>query len=73
MNQIFQIFISGCDDPDIDGDHAVTAQTHDFPFLQNPQKPSLKIEGDFGDLIQKDGAIVGNFEKTGLAALSGTR
>ena len=66
--QLLQISVGGGNDPDVDGDDFAVAQPHDFPLLQYPQQPPLEAQRDFGNFIQKDRSVMGNFEKTGLSA-----
>ena len=39
-HQIFQIFVGGCDDPDVDGDDPAVTQPHDLTLLED-----RKVEG----------------------------
>ena len=70
-DQRLQVLVGGRDHPDIDGSHLTVPQPHDLPLLQDPQQPPLKSQGDLRDLVQKDGAVVGDLKQARLTAPGG--
>ena len=69
LHHLQQIAVGGADDPDVHRDDRVVPHPADLLFLQDPEQRGLKFQGQFADLVQKDGAAVGRFKQAGLAAL----
>jgi len=63
---LFQIFVSGRDDPRVDGDLLGAAQPADPFFLQRAQQLDLHGRGGLGNLVQEQRAAVGDFEQSPL-------
>ncbi len=68
-NESMQFPVGGCYDADVHGHHFTVTETHDLPFLDHAQQPSLQIGRELGNLVEKDGTLVSQLEKTDLAAL----
>ena len=66
-----QILVGGGDDAHVHRDHPASAHPADLFFLQDPQQPPLKSQGDLRDLVQKDGAVVGDLKQARLTAPGG--
>src|SRR5205807_6257111 len=60
MNGNLQVAIGGSDDPDVNGNRLGAAHRADLLFLQRPQQLGLQVHWKFANLIQKNGAAVGN-------------
>ena len=59
-----EISVGGCDDADVDGNFAGAADGTHGAFLQNAQQLDLHRHGHLADFVQKDGALVGDFEES---------
>ena len=62
IDALFQVAIGSGDDADIHLDGAVAADAFKFTFLQNAQKLGLQGGRNFADLVQEDGATMGEFK-----------
>ena len=62
LNLFFKIFIGGADHAYIHGDGFFSAYFFKGAFLKEPQQLYLQKFGQFGDFIQKNGAIVRQLE-----------
>src|ERR1700722_19967572 len=67
---LFQVFIGGRYDPDIQRDTFSAANPLYLFFLQDPEQLDLKVDWHFADLIQEYGAAAGLF-KFSYALLAG--
>src|SRR3546814_16194955 len=54
--------VGGRHHPHIEFDRARGAQPFEFAVLQHPQQFGLLFGGDVGDLVEKQGAAIGEFE-----------
>ena len=66
-----QIAVRGGDDAGVDLDGAAAADAGDLPLLEDAQELGLGGEGQLADLVEEDGALVGDLEETGLALAVG--
>ncbi|KAF5032439.1 hypothetical protein DSECCO2_617260 [anaerobic digester metagenome] len=64
---LLQVLVCGGDDLHVHGDGAPTADPHDLPVLQHTQQIDLHGQRHLADLVQKQGARVGQFELAGTA------
>jgi len=64
--------VAGRDDPDIDGNAPDTAAPGNLPLLDDLKQFDLKIQGQFGNFIQKDGSLLGDFKEPFLDFVPGT-
>src|SRR6266849_4304053 len=63
-NEREEIDVRGGDDADVHFDLFGAAETHEFAFLNNAQELGLRFGTDGGDFVEKDGALIGDFEET---------
>src|SRR6266702_2567472 len=61
-HRFFEIFVGRRDDAHVALDGMVAADTLEFLFLQYAQKLGLEGGRDFADLVEKNRALVGEFE-----------
>ena len=66
-----QVLVGGGDDAHVHRDHPAAAHPADLLLLQDPQQLHLGLPGDLADLVQKQGAAVGQFEHALPAAPGG--
>src|SRR6185295_9007191 len=59
--------VGGRDQPEVDGDQLAAADPHDLPFLEHPQQLDLELGVQLADLIEEQGAAVGELELADLA------
>ena len=71
LHHLPEVLVGGRDHPDIHRNHLFAAQAEHLALLQSPQKPQLDVHGNLPDLIQKQGALVGQFEHALFPAASG--
>ena len=57
-----QVAIGGGDDADVDGDGGGAAHAIELALLQDPEQFYLGLRGKFADLVEEDGAAVGELE-----------
>ncbi len=57
-----QVAVGGGDDADVGLGRVLGAQPHELALLQHPQQLGLHGEGHLADLVQQQGAAVGQFE-----------
>src|SRR5205823_4956224 len=62
-----QVAVGGGDDPDVDVDGALTADPLEFALLQDPEQLELERRGDVADLVEQQGAAMGQLEAPELA------
>ncbi len=67
-----EVGIGRGDDPHINGNGVVTADTINLPFLDDPQELRLQMYIHFSDLIQQKRPVIGQFELAELS-LAGSR
>lgn len=65
------VLVGGGDHAHIHGDDQIASHADHFFFLEDPEKPDLKVEGHLTDLIQEKGAFVGQLKKALLSVLVG--
>ena len=65
-----QVPVGGRDDPNVDVDVVVPSQACEFRVLQHLEEHCLEARRHLADLVQKDGAGVGEFELPVLARRS---
>ncbi len=70
---VVEILVGGGDDAHVDADGLGVAQARDGAFLQRAQQLGLQLERHLVDLVEKDGAAVGELELADLAALARPR
>ena len=63
-NEREEIDVRGGDDADVHFDLFGAAETHEFAFLNNAQELGLRFRTDGGDFVEKDRALIGDFEET---------
>lgn len=66
-NFFLQRDVGGGDDADVDGLFTVGADGEDAFFLDDAEELGLEVQGQFGDLVEEDGALVGAAEVAGAA------
>ena len=62
-----EIAVGGGDEADIDGDGPVAAETLDLFLLQGAQELGLQVERNLADFVEKERALVGEFQAADLA------
>ena len=62
---LLQIPVGGGDEAHIHPQRPIGADTLDLALLQGPQQLGLQAEGQFADLVQEQGATVGQLELAG--------
>ncbi len=62
FDRTFQVFIGGSNDPHIGLDGPLAADALELFFLEDPQQVGLDVQPDGPDLVQEQGALVGQFE-----------
>src|ERR1700675_5059400 len=63
-NEREEIDVRSGHDADVHFDLFRAAETHEFAFLDDAQELGLRFRTDGGDFVEKDGALIGDFEKT---------
>ena len=58
-----QVFVGRVQKSYVDLDGTGAANPHKFAFLENTQQLGLQDQGEFANLIEKNGAALGNLEK----------
>ena len=66
-DHLAQVAVGGRDQANIDRDGPVTAQAFDLAFLERAQQLGLQIERHLADLVQKQRALVRQFQTAHLA------
>ena len=66
LDHLIKIAVGGGDDSDIDCDFARSADGPDETLLQNAQQLHLHGQAGLADLVQEDGAAVGDFKQAAL-------
>ncbi len=66
-----EVNMGTCDDAHVDEDRLACADAVDLAGLQDAQELDLHVVRHVADLVQEDGALVGQFELAGPAALLG--
>src|SRR5262249_50570017 len=69
VDQSLERLIGRGHDADFDADALRAAQALEDAGLQNAQEPTLYLQRDFADFVQKDRAAVGQFESPRLGRL----
>src|SRR5712672_2269907 len=69
-NGCLKILVGGSDDPDIDFDFAVAAQTVKRLAVKHPQQFHLSLQLKFANFVQEKRAFVGHFKEAGLGGVS---
>ena len=62
-----EIAVGGSYHPHVDVEGVLSAYPFEGPFLQNPQQLDLDVLTDLADLVQQNGAAVGQFEAPAAA------
>ena len=62
FNGFGQVPVGGGDDADVQLDALLAAHLHELPLLDHPQQLGLDIEAEIGDLVEEEGAMIGQFE-----------
>ena len=62
-----EVLVGGGDDADVDLDVAAGAEAGELAVLQDVQELGLQRQGHLADLVEEDGAAVGELELAGLA------
>ena len=55
------------DQPEVDGNRSVAAESLESPFLEHAQQLRLRDDREVADLVEEEGALVGHLEASGLA------
>jgi len=66
---VVEIAVGGADDADIDFSRLVAADAFKLAFLQHAQQFGLQGQGQFADLVQKDGTEMRVFKTSGFGAV----
>ena len=69
---LFEILVSGRDDADVDFDGVSASEPLEFLVLEYLQQLGLQLQLHVADLVEQDGAAIGEFEHAGFL-LEGTR
>src|SRR5580698_7664385 len=59
---IFEIFVGGGDDADIDGDGIVTAYRNEALLLESAQNLGLRLEAHVADFVEEERAAIGSLK-----------
>ncbi len=65
VNHLFQVFMGGADQPKVDLALGAAAQALHHMIFQHPQQLGLERKGEGRDLIQKECALIREFNLTG--------
>lgn len=63
----FKVAVCGGDDPDVDGDGVEASEGLDFFFFEDAQQATLRLEWEFADFVEEQGAVGGGFDDADLA------
>src|SRR5439155_24217754 len=66
-NRSGEIDIAGRDDPDIDAHRVAAAYRFELAFLEHAQQFDLRVERQFADFIQEQGAPIGELKPSSPA------
>jgi len=62
FDEMQQVALRRGENPDVYLDGLVTPHAFEFAFLQHAQQFGLQVEGNLADLVEQQGAAVGEFE-----------
>ncbi len=62
-----QVAVGGGDDPDVDRDRRTAADALDLALLEDAEELGLGLQGQLADLVQEEGAAVGQLEAADAA------
>ena len=63
LHHLAQVDVGGGDDPHVDLDRLHAAEPHELALLDHAQQLGLRLERDVADLVEEDGALVGEIEQ----------
>src|SRR5207247_9245801 len=69
LDQMLEITVRGCDQPDIGPQRRRAADPFVLPFLQHAEQLRLDRRGEIADLIVEESAAGGDLEATALEAI----
>ena len=64
LHQAPEVLVGGGDDPNVHPDGFLPPHPVELPFLQDPEELGLGGEGHLSDLVQEDGAVLGQLEES---------
>src|SRR2546427_1935075 len=69
LDQVLEITVRGCDQPDIGPQRRRAADPFVLPFLQHAEQLCLDRRGEIADLIEEERAAGGDLEATALETI----
>ena len=62
QHRLLQVFVGGCNEPEVEVDRLLTTQAGEFALLQHTQQLGLQIGGQFTNFIEEHRAALGLLE-----------